>query len=385
MNHATPLPRVAIVGWKLGSELERVIEQGAERFEYVVVSMDLDEALRPLVEWHRMPLPKLGSFRLGWGQFFALGGLRLARLRADLIHTVGPMPIVPNRVDLNTVTFCHAAFHEATADHPMKGSASRIGWRLGQRFMLALERWWFERAVGVLVGISEGSAADLRRHYPGAEVAMVPRGVDLERFRPDPASRRRMREEHSVGPDEVVALFVDQQHRPIKGLEIAIDAFAAARRCGGGPDLLWVLGTGNESAASLAEQLNVGSRVRFLGYTSEVERFYQAADIFVLPTVYEAFCRAAHEAAACALPVVAPPVNGIRELVGEDEAGILVGRNSAEVAQALVGLAGDPGRRLRLGENGRRRVESLDQESVAELMVALHDSLLRRPRPGIGA
>jgi len=372
-------PRIAIVGWRLGGELERVIEQGAGRFSYVVVSMDLDEALRPLVEWHRMPLPKLNSFRLGWGAFFALGGLRLARLHADLVHTVGPMPIVPNRVDLNTVTFCHAAFHEATADHPLKGSASRIGWRLGQRFTLALERWWFERAVGLLVGISEGSAEDLRRHYPGAEVAMVPRGMDLERFRPDPESRRRLRQEQSVGPEDVVALFVDQQHRPIKGLEIAIEAFAAARRSGGGPDLLWVLGAGNERASSLAQQLEVGSRVRFLGYTLQVERFYRAADIFMLPTVYEAFCRAAHEAAACALPVVAPPVNGIRDLVGEDEAGILVERDSAEFARALVALSGDPSRRQRLGENGRRRVRSFDQETVAERILALHDTLLASP------
>ena len=378
-------PRVALVGWRLGSELERVIEQGADRFDYVVVSMDLHERLRPLVEWHRMPLPKLNSFRVGWAEFFARAGVRLGRLRADLVHTVGPMPIVPNRVDLNTVTFCHAAFHEATVDHPLKGSASRIGWRLGQRFTLALERWWFQRAVGVLVGISEGSAKDLRRHYPGVEVAMVPRGMDLERFRPDPESRRGVREEHSIGPDDVVALFVDQQHRPIKGLEIAIDAFARARRAGGGPDLLWVLGGGNESATSLAERVGVGSRVRFLGYSRELERFYRGADIFVLPTVYEAFCRAAHEAAACGLPVVAPPVNGIRELVGADEAGILVRRDSAEVARALIALSGDPVRRVRMGENGRGRVSSLSQENVAELILELHESLLSRPRPSTRA
>ena len=88
--------------------------------------------------------------------FFALGGVRLARLDADLIHTVGPMPIVPNHVDLNNVNFCHAAYDEATAGNRIKGSSSAIGWRAGQRFTLGLERWWFRRAVRVLVGISEG-------------------------------------------------------------------------------------------------------------------------------------------------------------------------------------------------------------------------------------
>ena len=83
--------------------------------------MDLDEALRPLVEWRRMPQPTFGSFRLGWAVFFALGGLRLARIDADLVHTVGPIPVVPNRVDLNTVTFCHAAYDEATAGQSDQG------------------------------------------------------------------------------------------------------------------------------------------------------------------------------------------------------------------------------------------------------------------------
>ena len=118
-------PRVAFVGWRLGGELERVIALGHERFDYTVVSMDLDEALRPLVRWRRMPKPMFGSFRLGWVAFFALGGLRLARLDADLVHTVGPVPVVPNRVDLNTVTFCHAAYDEATAGHPDQGQLER--------------------------------------------------------------------------------------------------------------------------------------------------------------------------------------------------------------------------------------------------------------------
>jgi glycosyltransferase involved in cell wall biosynthesis len=369
-------PRVVLVGWRLGGELERVIEQGQERFDYTVLSMDLDESLRPLVDWLRMPRPALGSFRLGWAAFFALGGRRLAGIDADLVHTVGPMPVVPNRVDLNTVTFCHAAYDEATAGNPVKGSSGSIGWRLGQRFTLGLERWWFRRAVRVLVGISEGSAKDLRRFYPGVHVAVMPRGIDLHRFRPDDEDGRRFREQNSVDADAVVALFVDQQHRPLKGLDLAIQAFASARLAGDGPDLLWVAGAGNEAHAALATRLGVGDSVRFLGYTSEVERCYRAADLFVLPTVYEAFCRAAHEAAACGLPVVAPPVNGIRELVGDDEAGIITRREPADLARALGALARDPARRGRMGEVARRRALAFDEHGVAQRILALHESLL---------
>ena len=369
-------PRVALVGWRLGGELERLIEQGHERSDYTVVSMDLEQSLRPLVDWRRVPRPPFNSFRLGWAIFFALGGLRLARIDADLVHTVGPMPVVPNHVDLNTVTFCHAAYSRATADNPIKGSSSSIGWRLGQRFTLALERWWFSRAVRVLVGISEGSAADLRGSYPAVPVAVVPRGIDLRRFTPDAEDGRRFRQEVGVPADAVVALFVDQQYRPLKGLDVAIEAFAAATRSGSGPDVLWALGAGNESHAALAERLGVADRVHFLGYTTQIERCYRGADVFMLPTVYEAFCRAAHEAAACGLPVVAPPVNGIRELVGRNEAGIVASRDPADVARALVALSSDPARRAQMGEIARRRALAFDERAVAARILALHEALL---------
>jgi glycosyltransferase involved in cell wall biosynthesis len=291
---------------------------------------------------------------------------------------MGPTPVVPNRVDLNTVTFCHAAYDEATGGDPVEGSS--IGWRLGRRLALALEHWWFKRRVKVLVGISADSAENLRRHYPGTEVVQMPRAIDLRRFKPDPEARKRVRHENSVRENEVVALFVDQDHRPYKGLELAIEAFASARRSGGGPDLLWVLGAGNERCASLAEQLEVGQCVRFLGYRSDTERFCQAADIFVLPTLYEAFCRAAHEAAACGLPVVAPPVHGIRELVGDDEAGIIAKRDPLELARALIALSADRALRERMARMGRQRSLAFGEEQVAGRNVALHESLVDSAR-----
>jgi glycosyltransferase involved in cell wall biosynthesis len=368
-------PRVAFVGWRLGTELEGVIREGRDRFDYTVVSMDLPEPLRGEVDWCRLPRPPLGSFRLGWAMFFALGGLRLARLEADLVHCVGPLPVVPNRVDLDTVTFCQAAYDEATAGR-IKGSASSIGWRLGQRFTVGLERWWFRRRVRVLIGISEGSAADLRRHYPGVRVAEVPRGIDLTRFVPDEGDRRSVRAEQAVPADAVVALFVDQQHRPLKGLDVAIRGFAAARAAGTGPDLLWVAGAGNERCAPLADSLGVGDRVRFLGHTAAIERLYRAADVFVLPTAYEAFCRAAHEAAACGLPVVAPAVNGIRELIGDGVGGIVAAREPQAVADALTAVAADADRRARMGAAARRRANRFDEREVTARVLALHESLL---------
>ena len=369
-------PRIALVGWRLGGEFESLIKQGHRRFRYIVVSMVLPDEIRPLVEWHRVPLLRWPSFRVRWVIFFLLGGLRVIRLRADLVHTIGPTPIIPNHVDLNTVTYCHAAFRQATAKDRFKGDL--IGWRVGERLARSLEQWWFSRRVRVLVALSAGSGADLERHYPGVEVAIAPRGIDLRRFRPDDGARRRLREEQSLSQSDVVALFVDQDHRQLKGLHLAIEAFAAASRVEGGPTLLWVLGARNERCASLADRLGVIDRVRFLGYRSDPERFYQAADIFLLPTAYETFCRSAHEAAACGLPIVATAVNGVRELVGANEGGIIAGCNVEEVARALVTLAAEPELRAHKGSIAKQRAAVFEQEAVAARILALHRSLLER-------
>lgn len=369
------LPRVAFVGWRLGGELEQAIRRGRDRCSYVVVSMTLAEDVQPLVEWHRIPLLRWNSYRLRWVVFYLLAALRLRRVRADLVHAIGPTPSVPNHVDLDTVTYCHAAYAAAVAGESIPGSS--IGWRLGERLARALERWWLGRRVGTLVALSESGAEELRRAYPGKPVVTLPRGLDLDRFAPDERERRRTRAEASLGPDDVVAVFVDQDRRRLKGLELALRAFAQATRTPGGPALLWVLGLGNERCAPLADELGVADRVRFLGYRDDPERWYRAGDVFVLPTAYEVFCRSAHEAAACGLPVVAPPVGGIRELIGADEAGMAVERDVDAVARALVALARQPALRERLGRTGRERAAAFGLDAVAEQVLALHASSLR--------
>ena len=108
-------------------ELEEAIRQGHERFDYVVISMALD--------------PRCARSSNGTGSrcsdgtrsgsdgsiFYVVAGLRVSRAGADLVHTVGPTPVVPNRVDLNTVTFCHAAYDEATAADAAQGDLGSGG------------------------------------------------------------------------------------------------------------------------------------------------------------------------------------------------------------------------------------------------------------------
>jgi glycosyltransferase involved in cell wall biosynthesis len=94
-----------------------------------------------------------------------------------------------------------------------------------------------------------------------------------------------------------------------------------------------------------------------------------------LPTLYEQCCLSVYEAAAAGLPVVTTPVSGMEELVGADEAGLLVPRDPGAFAPALGRLAVDARLRRRLGETGRERAATFTWERAVEGILAAYREL----------
>lgn len=378
-----PNARVALVTWDVGPAagpngvFAEVILRGHERFDFVVVSRTLLPELRSLVEWHRAPAPG-APFHLKWATFYGTAGARLTRIRADVIHTRGPAPRVPNRVDLASVNFIHAGYHEAADGRPP--GANPLTWRAARAFTLALERRSYGGGRASLLDVdTEGAKAAIERHYPGVPVVVTPRGIDTDRFRPDSEVRRRVRAQEGADDDEIVALFVAREWQP-KGLDLAIDGLARARQRSDHRLVLWVAGRDDaRELARLASRFGMEDRVRLLGYRADVERLYAAADLLLLPTLYETFSRAAHEAAASELPVVAPAVHGVQELIGDDAAGVVVERDAGSIAEAVLRLAVDPELRSRMGKTGRARCRGLTEERSVGRVLELYDRLARSP------
>jgi UDP-glucose:(heptosyl)LPS alpha-1,3-glucosyltransferase len=206
-------------------------------------------------------------------------------------------------------------------------------------------------------------------------VEITPNGVDPRRFKPDAEARRELRAEQGLGEEDLVALFVGGDWDR-KGLAVAIEAMERAAKAG--VELhLWVVGRGdNARFGELASRHGVAGRVRFFGPRRETERFFQAADVFVLPTLYETFSLVAYEAAASGLPIVATRVNGIEDLIGDGQAGLVVERSSEAVAAGLVRLASDPAERARMGDAGRRRAETFTWERSVSSVLDMYRSLV---------
>jgi glycosyltransferase involved in cell wall biosynthesis len=373
-------PRVALVLLDAGSRsgtgnaAHELVRRGHAHFDFLVVSTRLVEELRALAEWRRVPAPSR-PFRLRWLVFYLLAGLRLRALRADLIHTLAPAPLVPNRIDLATVLFSQAAFFENGA----KPGSTLEG--LARSFSVGLEhRAYRPGRVRLLSALAPGGRRELERLHPGIPVVVTPHVLDRDRFHPDGRSREEVRRSLGAGDADVVACFVNNGFWEHKGLAIAIRSFAEARRVAPEIAQLWVVGVGPvDRYRAIAREHGVAERIRFLGWRDDIERVYRGADLLVHPAAYETFSLAVHEAAACGLPVVGTCVNGVEDLLADGEAGILVERSDRAVTSALLQLARDPDLRRRMGEAGRRRAIAFGPEVFTESVFAAYRELLSPP------
>ena len=345
------------------------------RFDFEVFSAELAPELRPLVKWHRIRVPPR-PIPLKLIAFFARAALPIARARVDLVHVIGA--IVPNRADVITVHYCHVASWRKSrgSDPASAGLARRANTHLTRVLSIAAERFCYRPGrVKIMACVSPGTRAEIERHFGGIPGVLTPNGIDPVRFQPNSAVRSSIRRTEGIA-DELVCLFVGGDWSR-KGLSVAISALSGA---GGetGPRL-WVVGPGDRRRFErIALESGVADRVRFLGPRARTERFYQSADVFVLPTQYETFSLAAYEAASCGLPVVATAVSGIEDLVGDGESGLLVERESGSVATALVRLAENPELRRRMGEEGRRRAAEYTWDRSVDCVLSVYEQLLDR-------
>lgn len=371
-------PIVVLVAHAVGDRggMERamaeLVARASESFRFVVLSRDLDSSLKRIAEWVRVPVPARPA-PLRFAAFYVVAGLRLLRIRADLVHTLGA--IIPNRCDVASVHSCHAGSRAKTgALAPREAPLGRrVNTTILHAMALLAERWSYRpgRARRVAV-VSTGVGAEIALHFPGVLATVTPNGVDLDRFRPSPATRLEVRREQSVSDDDVVVLFVGGiwEH---KGLPLVVEGVARAQEATEVRLHLWVVGAGDVSAIRARA---VFPRMTFFGRRSDTERFYAASDLFVLPSMYEAAPLVTYEAAASGVPIVATRVGGVTELVGEEQAcGILVERSAAAVSEAILQLAAQPTLRAAMGSEGRRRASQYTWARSAESVTTIYRDL----------
>src|SRR6185503_12747100 len=220
----------------------------------------------------------------------------------------------------------------------------------------------------------------LQDHFPPDRVATVYNGVDLDAIDDAvPAGRSEL-----VADSNAPVVVTVANMRFVKGIDVLVNAAARVRERI--PEAILVVIGGALEEPSCAErvnaavvQLGLAQNFKFLGTRTDVASLLKSSEVFCLPSRSEGMSNALLEAMACGLPCVATDVGGNAEVVTEGGSGFLVPNEDADaLAARIVTLLQDRQRAQRMGQEGRRLVESkFTVRHMIERLTFLYRGLLR--------
>ena len=264
--------------------------------------------------------------------------------RYDIVHVHGSLaPTMPifalNYSNAANVATFHAA-HESSIAYSL--------------FKPLLKRTF--RKIDGLIAVSEVARQSMMKYFPG-DYAIIPNGIDTNRFRPDLEPIPSMKDKKRKN-----ILFVGR-FDPRKGLKFILQAMpsivervpdAHLTVIGGGPLEKWY-------KKQVAPE--VASNISFVGFVSpeELPRYYVSSDIYVSPaTGGESFGIVLLEAMASGVPVLASDIPGYRTVMEDGVEGMFVPPEDPEaIADKVVELLNAPELRARMGKSGRKKAVNL--------------------------
>jgi UDP-glucose:(heptosyl)LPS alpha-1,3-glucosyltransferase len=280
---------------------------------------------------------------------------------------------------------CHASYLE----HAHAQTRSRLERTLRlpepkQAVALAIERRALAPgAYRLAICNSQMVRRDLLARYGGdpARVEVVHNGVDLERFSP----ARRATDGHAVRTElglavaDPLVLFVGSGFGR-KGLDLLLQATVALRELAPRARLLVVGGDAQRPHYErMARELGLADAVTFTGERRDVERYHAAADLFCLPTRYDAFANATLEALASGVPAITSDANGAAEVVHASCGSVVAAGSVSELAKSLIAWL--PAERRAAGaRSARMSAESSSLAAMAQRTRALFDRVAAEKR-----
>jgi phosphatidylinositol alpha 1,6-mannosyltransferase len=235
----------------------------------------------------------------------------------------------------------------------------------------------FYHRCEVVLAPAESTAVILRAQRMNRVINIWARGIDRKQFYPE---RRDMewRRSFGIADDQMVVAFLGRVVME-KGLDVFSDAIHAFATYGLNHRVL-VIGDG-PARSWFEEQLPEGI---FIGQQTgdDLARALASADVFLNPSITEAFGNVTLEAMACALAVVAAEATGATNLVRPGVTGTLVdGAEPDEFADALAAYARDPDLRRRHGEAGLAVAKTMDWDTINSSVIrAYKHAIVKRER-----
>ena len=245
------------------------------------------------------------------------------------------------------------------------------------RYMLGAEQRLFESArLKQVICISRMVQDEIHERFalPRERLPVIYNAIDPGVFNPGLAAHRdEIRARYGIAHDTCVFLIVGSEYAR-KGVGRAIEALAHVPP----PAHLLVVGKDRHPSRyeSLARTMHVANRVTFAGAQEDPRPFYGSADVFLLPTLYDALSNAVLEALACGLPVITSDRCGAGELVLAHGAGVVCGaRDIGAISAAMAGML-DAASRAQASGRAVAAVADLTPAAMAARLVALYAPLM---------
>lgn len=250
------------------------------------------------------------------------------------------------------------------------------------RYLLAVEkRMYASPWLRAVICSSRMVRDEIRDRFglPESRLPIVYNPVDGDLFHPGlRAHRATILERHGIAAEATVYLAVAADFR-LDGIGTAIAALAELAP----PAHLVVVGDDRHGARhrDTARARGVAARVTLAGAQEDARPYYGAADVFVLPSLYDPSPHTVQQALACGLPAVVSTKSGGAELVRDYDAGSACPSGDAPGLAAQMRTLQDPARRAPCSANARRAVLPLSPSAITLQLVLLYRDLLAATVP----
>jgi len=343
--------------------------------------------VRNLVDFCELCASRMGIFAEPWAfSFRAYAKIKeLCKQRPfDIIHDnqgLGYGLLLMKRLNIPVIATIH---HPLTIDEQAdleQTRGLRDRWKIKKFYCFIGMQAFVARRLDRVIAVSQSSASDTKRFFkvPASKLRVVYNGIDTEVYTPG----------QSITGDRSGLIMVGNTDDRKKGVLYLLQALQILRDTGikltivddaeRHSSYIEDVGPLPSYGLKLVKKLNLDGIVRFTGRLSreELARYYRAAQIAVVPSLYEGFGIPAAEAMACGTPVIATTGGALPEIVGN--AGILVPPGNAQaLAAAIKQLLGDKETQQRMGEAGAKRVqEKFNWEQAAIKTLEVYQEVLR--------
>lgn len=354
----------------------RYVAELAERFagrHEVHVFANRIEGLPCGIVGHRVPAARFSA--LSTILTFVLPASVMIGRTFDIVHAQGLTVLAP---DVVTAHISNARWLEGR----QRLESSPLSWRerLFASMVIPAERRSLRDPRVTAIAVSSALRDDLVGEYGrSGHTVVIPHGVDQGQFNPGCRAtfRRSVRWELGLSDTVPVLLYVGDFR---KGMESAIRALSSTPVA----HLVGISRSSPDRYRAIAAECGVAERITMLPATGQIERYYGAADVFVLPTPYDAFGMVITEAMACGLPVITTRLAGASELITSGVHGLLLDSPSdvAALAAAMQLLIVDVEARERMGRAAAALMLEHTWDYVADRTLAVYYEHAARRQAG---